>query len=260
MEENTNNEMLSELFDDNSTALKLAAVDNNVRFAILNILRDASKKNNLEKQLYSREINAILLDEYNINITPQMLGQHLKQLAEADLIYERSIKKEVPNKIGRRSVKGYSIKSDAFEELLLEVNFLTDELIKLNRLFKSNEKHKDGEHCILTVFNGKDKGKSYKIHKDEQVLIGRKINYNQSELATFTILLDNSYQKVSSIDKPQIKIFHRDNQWYIIDENSISRTYIDDKKVPHATATRIKNNSFIRLSKGIGSAIIYCSY
>ncbi|RAP51716.1 MAG: hypothetical protein BZ137_09730 [Methanosphaera sp. rholeuAM130] len=137
---------------------------------------------------------------------------------------------------------------------------MTDELMKLNKLFKSNEQQTDGKHCILTVFNGKDKGKSYKIHPDETVFIGRKGNYNKNELLTFTILLDNTYQKVSTIDKPHIKIYHEDNQWYIVDKNSISRTYLDDRLVPHSTATKVRNNSFIRLSKGIGSSIIYCSY
>ena len=261
MEEITkNHEQLLTLFDDKSKELKLSAIDNRVRFAILEILRDSQNKNEKQQQLYSRELNTALLEDYQINITPQMLGQHLKQLFDANLIDEKIIKKEVPNKIGKRSVKGYSLKTDAFEELLLEVNFITDELIRLNQLFKLNEEHIDGKHCILTIFNGKDKGKIYKIHEDEKILIGRKTNYNQNELLTFTLMLDNSYTKVSSIDKPHLKLYHQDDEWYIIDQNSISGTYIDDKKIPQATATKIKNNSFIRLSKGMGSAIIYCSY
>ncbi|RAP54564.1 MAG: hypothetical protein BZ137_01550 [Methanosphaera sp. rholeuAM130] len=255
-----NHEILNELFKDNSKQLKLSAVNNNVRYAILEILRKVQDKPDTQNQLYSREINTILLEKYKINITPQMLGQHLRRLVDANLVEEKTIKREVPNKIGKRSVKGYNLKDDAFEEILLEISFLTDELMKLNTLFNSNEEYIDGKHCILTVFNGKDKGKSYKIHQDETVFIGRKSKYNKNELLTFTILLDNTYKKVSTIDKPHIKIYHKDNQWYMIDENSISGTYIDDKKVPHSTATKVKNNSFIRLSQGTGSAIIYCSY
>lgn len=61
--------------------------NNNVRFSILGILRDFEKLNKLEDgrfkkdPLYSREINSILLNNYNINITTQILGQHLKQLS-----------------------------------------------------------------------------------------------------------------------------------------------------------------------------------
>ena len=255
-----NNQSILELFKDNSKELKLSAINNKVRYAILEILREFENKNPSQKQLYSREINSYLLDDYSINITPQMLGQHLKQLVDAKLIEENTIKKEVPNKIGKRSVNGYNLKEDAFEELFLEVNFLKDELMRLHRLFKSNEEHVDGDHCILTIFNGNDKGKIYKIHKDEFVLIGRKSNYNRNDFLSFTILLDNSYNKVSSIDKPHAKIYCRDNQWYILDENSICGTYLDDKMIDQSMPIKLKNNSFIRLSKGIGSAVIYCSY
>ncbi|MDO5825273.1 MAG: FHA domain-containing protein [Methanosphaera sp.] len=255
-----NHEILKELFEDDTKQLKLSAINNNVRYAILEILRKVQDKSRGENQLYSREINAILLEKYEINITPQMLGQHLRILVEANLVEEKTIKREVPNKIGKRRVNGYNLKDDAFEEILLEISFLTDELVKLKRLFKSNEEHVDDNHCILTVFNGKDKGKRYIIHPDESVFIGRKGNYNKNELLTFTIRLDNSYQKVSTIDKPHIKIYHEDKQWYIFDKNSIGGTYLDDKIVPHSTATKVRNNSFIRLSHGIESAIIYCSY
>ena len=135
MEEITkNHEQLMKIFDDKSKELKISAINNHVRFAILEILRNSQNKNEKQQQLYSRELNTTLLEDYNINITPQMLGQHLKQLVDAKLIDEKIIKKEVPNKIGKRSVKGYSLKKDAFEELLLEVNFMTDELIRLNQL------------------------------------------------------------------------------------------------------------------------------
>lgn len=255
-----NKELLIKQFEDASKLLKISAIDNNVRFAILEILRDYQKTSDNQKLLYSRELNTLLLKKYQISITPQMLGQHLKQMVNANLLEEKIIKKEVPNKIGKRSVKGYSIKNDAFEELLLEVSFLTDELIRLKQLFKSNYEYNNGRHCILTILNGEDKGKNYKIHKDETIIIGRKDTYNKNELLTFTILLDNTYTKVSSIDKPHIKLYNKDNHWYIVDQNSLNGTYIDDKKIPLKTETKIKNNSFIRLSKGVGSAIIYCSY
>ena len=55
--------------------------------------KDNSFKND---PLYSREINTFLLNNYNISITPQMLGQHLKQLLEADLIKEVARLRSLP--------------------------------------------------------------------------------------------------------------------------------------------------------------------
>ena len=102
---------------------KLSAVNNEARFSILKILRDFDKENKRgiddykKEPLYSREINTLLLKDYNINISTQMLGQHMKQLIEAGLVKEWDVKKEVPNKIGSRSVKGFVLREDAFEEV-----------------------------------------------------------------------------------------------------------------------------------------------
>lgn len=88
--------------DSGILSTKLAAVNNNVRFSILEILRDFERVNKKDdgtfkkEPLYSREINSILLNNYNIEITTQMLGQHMKQLAEAGLIEEVGVKKGSP--------------------------------------------------------------------------------------------------------------------------------------------------------------------
>ena len=51
MEEITkNHEQLLTLFDDKSKELKLSAIDNRVRFAILEILRDSQNKNEKQQQ------------------------------------------------------------------------------------------------------------------------------------------------------------------------------------------------------------------
>ena len=84
-----NYEFQTEILNDNDCKIlssKLAAINNDVRFSILKILRDYQKvtSNQFKTPLYSREIN-ILLTGFNINITPQMLGQHLKILVEAGI-------------------------------------------------------------------------------------------------------------------------------------------------------------------------------
>ena len=110
----TTNTVMLDSFDCDIISKKLAAINNKVRFSILEILRD-----NKKEPLYSRELNSFLLNKYNISITVQMLGQHLKQLVESDLIEEVPVKKEVANKIGRRNVNGYLLKNTAFLDLFL---------------------------------------------------------------------------------------------------------------------------------------------
>jgi DNA-binding transcriptional ArsR family regulator len=265
-DEQTEKTVIIDSEDSGMLSVKLAAVNNDVRFSILEILRDFEKVNKADdgtfkkEPLYSREINSILLNDYNIEITTQMLGQHLKQLAEADLIEEVTVKKEVPNRVGLRTVKAFVLKEDAFEDLFLEISFLSDELLTFFDLYKTNQRFNDDEHCVLTIFNGVDKGKTFKVHRDETVLIGRKANYNESDLAAFTILLDNSYSTVSNVAKPHIKLFYRDGGWCILDEDSSNGTYIADRRVQNGVVTKLKPNSFLKLSKGNGGAVIYCSF
>lgn len=252
--------------DSNLISEKLSAVNNEVRFSILKILRDFDKENKREsgeykkEPLYSREINSLLLQSYNIDITTQMLGQHLKQLVEAGLIKEVSVKKEVPNKIGPRTVKAFVLKEDAFEDLFLDINFLSDELLTFFKLYKTNQRFCDEENCVLTVFNGVDKGKTFKVNKNETVLIGRKGNFSTGDLDSFAVLLDNSYDTVSNVSKPHLKLYYKDDGWYILDEDSSNGTFIADREIPKGRATKLNNNSFIKLSKGNGGAVIYCSF
>lgn len=142
----------------------------------------------------------------------------------------------------------------------MDISFLSDELLSFFNLYESNRRFHDGDHCVLTIFNGEDKGKTFKVHKDEFVLIGRKANFNTHDLASFTILLDNSYSTVSNVAKPHLKLFYENEGWYILDEESSNGTYIADKKVKHGVPTKLKANSFLKLSKGNGGAIIYCSF
>ena len=252
--------------DSNLISLKLAAVNNEVRFSILEILRDfdilnKTQDNSYRKDpLYSREINNILLNNYNIDITPQMLGQHLKQLLEADLVEEYVVKKEVPNKIGKRSVKSYILKEDAFADLFLEINFLSDNLLSFFNLFKSNQRFSQDKHCSLTVFNGADKGKTFTINRKETVAIGRRGDASEIDSDSVNIMLDNSYLTVSNISKPHLKMFYKDDAWHVLDEESSNGTYIADVEIPKGQEVKLKPNCFLKLSRGNGAAIIYCSY
>jgi len=186
-----------------------------------------------------------------------MLGQHLRTLVEADLLDEVTIKKEVPNRMGRRTVKAYTLKEGAFEDLFLDINFFSDELLSFFRLYDVTNKFKEKDSCVLTVFNGADKGKTFKIHKDECALIGRETQTNDNQYKL--ISLDKSYKTVSKVTKPHLKLFYEDC-WYILDDASSNGTFIGDNQVSSGIKTKLSNNSFIKLSKGRGGVVLYCSY
>ena len=137
---------------------------------------------------------------------------------------------------------------------------MSDELLSYFGLYDINQQFKDGEHCVLTIFNGKDKGKTFKVNKNEIILIGRKGDFKECDLASFTILLDNSYESVSKVSKPHLKLFFDQNSWCIVDNASSNGTFLDDKIVQKDTVTKLEKNSFLKLSKGDGGAVIYCSY
>ena len=241
----------------------MSAINNEARFSILDILLDVENSNetNIIKKepLYSREINCILFQKYNIKISPQMLGKHLKQLEDADLVEEVDMKKEVPNKIGPRSVKAYKIKHAAFKDLFLEINLFTSELLRLFEAYGKNQSLKEDNHIILTVLNGNNRGKNYKINKKEKKYLCRKSRQNIA-LDTNYIALDKTYSKINEESSPHIKIYHEENTWYVLDKSSKNGTYINDKKVIKDKATQITNNSFLRLSRGSGSVVLFCSY
>lgn len=259
-----NQKFQTEILNDNDCKIlssKLAAINNQVRFSILKILRDYQKVNSSKSKtpLYSREIN-LLLTGFNINITPQMLGQHLKILVEAGILDEVFVKKEIPNKVGKRNVKAYVLKEDAFEDIFLEINFFADELLAFFDLYDINKRFNNRKCCTLTVFNGKDKGKTFKISKNECAFIGRKGETDLSHITSRKVILDNSYVTVSGISKPHLKVFYEDGEWYMLDECSSNGTYVGDSLVLPGVKTPLKNNSFLKLSNGRGGIIFYCSF
>ncbi|WP_323735974.1 FHA domain-containing protein [Methanosphaera sp. ISO3-F5] len=261
MENHESKESCNKTYDIISS--KVSALNNRVRFAIIEILSDIERKNQVQiikkEPLYSRELNALLLEHYNINISPQMLGQHLKQLENADLVEEKEIRKEIPNKVGSRIVKAYKINTAAFKDLFLDIDLFRQELLSLFEIYEKHQKNTSTQKCTLTILNGPDKGKTFKISKEDLILVGRKEN-NYVDDKNSMILLDEGYCKVSSITKPHLKLYYHEDKWTIEDTNSEYGTYIDDKTVPKNMKTTLKNNCFLRLARGTGGIVFYCSY
>lgn len=107
----------------------------------------------------------------------------------------------------------------------------------------------------MTIFNGKDKGKTYRINKNDCAVIGRRGNGDLSDIKSRKIILDNSYNTVSNILKPHLKLFYENDGWYVLDESSSNGTYVGDNLIPFGIKTKLINNSFLKLSKGNGGAV-----
>ena len=54
--------------------------------------------------------------------------------------------------------------------------------------------------------------------------------------------------------------WHRAVYAFIIDENSSNGTFISDRQILKGVATPLKNHSFLKLSRGNGGAVIFCSF
>ena len=64
----------------------------------------------------------------------------------------------------------------------------------------------------------------------------------------------------TNVSKPHLKLFNRDGKWCILDEGSSNGTFVRDDEIIVGKPTPIRNNSFIKLSRGNGGAVIYFSY
>lgn len=251
----------TEEMDENELIIlnKFFAMRHETRLAILKLIRDSEQKyqlnhNDVEKYALTNEMLKDKLNkEYDIEIGYQLLGQHLKILREAGLIEQFKIPN--PDHRGGIELNAYLLEKDAFEDLFLDVNFLTDEL---NKFITLSKEPLPSDSCLLIVFNGEDKGKKLIINKDEEVIIGRKANIQTNDVGQALFLLSNSYKTVSRISKPHLKIYYKNDKWYMLDEASKNGTYIYDNKIKKEYP--LKNNSYIRLSKGPGSALIYCKF
>lgn len=249
--------------DFESIRIKISALNNPIRWEILQMLRrkEVNSSNNCYIENYSMSVREIgeKLKEKDIITAVQNLGQHLKLLRKAGLVDRTMVNYNdvglpIPHYL-------YYLKVDAFDDLFLEVNFFRDELNSYVDLYKESKELKKYHDCVLTVFNGVDKGKRLTIDADERAFIGRRsLSYKDSDNDSVSLELSNSYESVSSINKPHLIVYNKRGTWYMRDESSTNGTYCSHDKLKRGKAKEIPNNSLIKLSKGQGSALLYISY
>ncbi|RAP54716.1 MAG: hypothetical protein BZ137_00780 [Methanosphaera sp. rholeuAM130] len=109
---------------------KISALNNSTRFIILKLLKNEEQNYNGDKEdvknyaLNIRTLNNMLIRDYNIDITVQMLGQHLKVLKESGLIEQF----KTPHFKGKTKIliNSYYLNKDAFDKIISQLQFFTD--------------------------------------------------------------------------------------------------------------------------------------
>ena len=108
--------------DFDSSIQKLSALNNRTRFSILKILLENEKNNEgtdfQENPYYARDIKEKLSNDYDINVSIQRVGQHLRLLLNAGLVEVIEIP-GIKHKGLLIPFKAYVLRKDGFEDLIL---------------------------------------------------------------------------------------------------------------------------------------------
>ncbi|RAP54712.1 MAG: hypothetical protein BZ137_00750 [Methanosphaera sp. rholeuAM130] len=240
---------------------KLNALNNPVRLNIVEGLKNKEKMNFGEDYIENYSMNTHEIHRYlienNINIGRQMLSQHLRKLLEAGLIDRIRVHHNGNGAVPM--IYSYFLKEDAFDDLLLDLNFFRDEINTFVEIYKNSESRKCKNNCVVTVLNGIDKGKILTINEDETAFIGRQSADRPIENPSL-LVLSRSYNSVSKISEPHLKVFNKNGTWFMLDESSSNGTYYSNKELKKGEAKEIPNNSVVQLSKGEGSVKLYFTY
>lgn len=244
--------------------LQFDALSNKNRITILESMRKNEQKNSIESyggEYYCMSANEIReeLRKIHIEIAPQMVGQHLKKLMKAGFIDRIKIRIKNDKSISKH-VYGYYRKEDAFENLFFKVNFFKDEVTTFVDWYEKSKESKKDSDCVITVFNGVDRGEQLTINKDQVAFIGKRSPERPVDYGSSALILSNKYSTVSSINTPHLIVYNKNGTWYMMDMKSFNGTYCSQYELERNKPFELPNNSLISLSKGEGSALLYCSY
>ena len=247
-----------------SLADTVSAFDNKVRILILEMLekrlRDNARKYHTIVK-YPLNINEIdeKLQEKNITLVEQGIRDHVNKLEKVGLIGKI---RKTRNKEGKplpQAVNAYYFNILAFDCLMFENQLFAEEIQSYLHLYKKNQELKEKYDCVITVFTGFDKSEVLTINEDERGYIGRDMCYPPDRYGSESLILSSAYETVTERHKPHLEVFKEDGVWYMMD-NSENGTFISNKKIETGTPVEIPNDSFIQLSQGPQSAVLYISY
>lgn len=242
----------------------VSAFDNMVRILILEMLektlRDNAKKYHsiVKYTLNVEEINE-KLEKKKIFLKEQGLRNHLKKLMDAGLIGRIRSRRNRNGEPLPQAVYSYYFNMMAFDCILFENQIFVEEIQSYLQLYKENLELKNEYDCVITVFTGFDKSEVLTINEDETGYIGRDYCYPPGKYGSESLILSSAYETVTERHKPHLKIYNDDGEWLMVD-NSENGTFIANKKIETGKAVKVPNDSFIQLSHGSNSVVLFVSY
>lgn len=228
-------------------SLQLSAISNPNRIRILNIINNSSSDDVLD----ARRINMLLRKKYSIDISNQGLRKHLIILMESDILTGNYVKNP-----SDRNVLSYKLNNKAIDNLVLHLNELSNNLKKFSSIYSNDSNIETGYK--IRVLSGDDENKVFKLNKNE-IKVGRigDIDSNDSKYEG-DILLSNSYMTVSRAFKPHATLKLINDYWTIVDEHSLSKTFVNGEKLNKGQRKNLKSGDVINLSsKKNGASLLF---
>lgn len=231
----------------------LAALADKTRYLILEIL---AKKQRDEAQRY-HSINyyamtvAEIGDKLKKPIVDAGIRNHLNKLMDVGLV-GRVCR-------GDNNAWAYYFNMFAIDSLLFENQLFLEENQSFMVLSDMIHEKKMEADCVICVFTGMDKGEILTLKKDETGYIGRNAAYPPERYGSNSLLLSSSYKTVTELHVPHLKVYYENEKWFMVD-NSKNGTFVFNERIKKGKAVELPNNTFVRLSQGVTSAVIYVSY
>lgn len=244
----------------------LDALDNDTRIVILEMLekqlRDNAKRYR-SINYYTLNIDEIdkklRSDDLKIKISQVAIREHCNQLMDVGLVGR--IKSKTDSKGNRLPTEVYSyyFNMAMFDSFFFENQLFLEEIQSYMRLYAENLEYKKDYDCVISVFTGINKGEVLKLNKDQRGYIGRDSCYPPDKYGPESLLLSPDYETVNKRHEPHLEIFYEDGEWFMID-NSTHGTFSYGKEIEKGKPVKLENDSFIQLSRGPKSVVLYVSY
>lgn len=231
----------------------LKALAGETRYLILEVLAKNLRDN--AHRYRSFNYYAMTVDEINKQLNKgyknATIQDHLNQLMTVGLV-DRVCK-------GNNMGYAYYFNMFAIDCLLFEKQIFLEEIQSFMVLSDAIHEKKMEADCVITVFTGMDKGEMLTLNKDETGYIGKNAAYKSDRYGSDSLLLSSTYKTVTERHVPHLEVYCDDGEWFMVDRSEHG-TFIFNMEVEKDTPVKLPNNTFIQLSKGPTSAVLYVSY
>ncbi|AWX31722.1 FHA domain-containing protein [Methanosphaera sp. BMS] len=231
----------------------LKALAGETRYLILEVLAKNLRDN--ARRYRSFNYYALTVDEINTQLNKgysiATIQDHLNQLMTVGLIGRVCE--------GNNRSYAYYFNMFAIDCLLFEKQIFLEEMQSFMVLSDKIHEKMTKWDCVITVFTGMDKGEMLTLNKDETGYIGKNAAYNPDKYGSESLLLSSTYKSVTERHIPHLEVYYKNDEWFMVDRSEHG-TFIFNMEVEKNTPVKLPNNTFIQLSRGPTSAVLYVSY